>query len=323
MKKTKKPKSTDSDINFSLVENGLDFVESSLRHIVKKSGDRNVKYAILHLCSGILLLLKERVRREHWALLFASQSQANKEKYLRGDFNSLNFDQLLDVIKNVCSVEVPSDAEKSLSNLRNIRNKAEHFGFHANSFALKATSAKALDFLIDFVHNELEPSSFSKKEQALFKKIEAKLPGFTKFVSARENRLKSQLTKFEGLILSCPNCDLRYVIRDQDGYFYKCLFCNQKTEDFEALGHSYIENNLGISSYITTKDGGEWPQYDCLECNQTCLIPKERSFESGYFCLNCDAVYGQDEVDKCTSCGTLIMAGDLNCSDCFAYATRD
>src|SRR5665213_2704851 len=147
MKKSAKKNPSTPDLNLSLVENGLDFIESSLGHIIKKSSQRNMKYAILHLFSGVLLILKERVRREHWALIFANPTNANKEKYLKGEFNSVNFDQLITLIKDVCGVQIPEDDEKALVKLRNERNRAEHFEFQANSIALKASAARTLDFI--------------------------------------------------------------------------------------------------------------------------------------------------------------------------------
>ncbi|HWB98353.1 MAG TPA: hypothetical protein VG672_16685 [Bryobacteraceae bacterium] len=69
-----------NDFEFSLLENGLDFLLSSLEHLtaaststVVKTGKassnvlppdqkRHLKYALLHLCSSIELIFKERLQ---------------------------------------------------------------------------------------------------------------------------------------------------------------------------------------------------------------------------------------------------------------------
>ena len=59
-------------VSFSLLENGLDFVLSAVEHLGGNPSKRELKYAVLHLYSGAVLILKERLLREDWKLLFAN-----------------------------------------------------------------------------------------------------------------------------------------------------------------------------------------------------------------------------------------------------------
>ncbi len=85
----------------SLLENGLDFLISSLNHLTSASGrpgsktaitidpseleqKRRLKYALLHLCASIELIFKERLRQEHWSLVFKEISKANRTAYDAG-----------------------------------------------------------------------------------------------------------------------------------------------------------------------------------------------------------------------------------------------
>jgi hypothetical protein len=70
------------DFHYTLLENGLDFVPSSLEHLTAASATsapengsqkRHLKYALIHLGSGIELVFKERLRQEDWQLLFQEQ----------------------------------------------------------------------------------------------------------------------------------------------------------------------------------------------------------------------------------------------------------
>ena len=50
---------------FNLLENGLDFISSALKQISDtQHSSQNIKYALLHIWSGILLILKEKIAQE-------------------------------------------------------------------------------------------------------------------------------------------------------------------------------------------------------------------------------------------------------------------
>jgi len=72
------------NVEFTLLGNGLDFIWSALEHLSGNPGKRELKYAVLHLCSGIELVLKERLQREHWSLIFEKLDSANQKDYEAG-----------------------------------------------------------------------------------------------------------------------------------------------------------------------------------------------------------------------------------------------
>lgn len=53
------------DIHFELLENGLDFLLSGIEYLARGKEKRDIKYGVLHTVSGVELILKERLRREH------------------------------------------------------------------------------------------------------------------------------------------------------------------------------------------------------------------------------------------------------------------
>jgi len=99
--------------NLSLLENGLESIFSGIDNFInvetvdmvfllkkdkrldtyneKKIDHKRIKYAVLHLFAGIELVLKERLRREHWSLIFEKTDKANKLSLDKGDFVSVNF----------------------------------------------------------------------------------------------------------------------------------------------------------------------------------------------------------------------------------------
>jgi hypothetical protein len=65
-------------VEFTPIRNGLDFIHSALEHLQQAEGSRELKYATLHLWSGIEILLKVRLQQEHWSLIFAEPKNASK-----------------------------------------------------------------------------------------------------------------------------------------------------------------------------------------------------------------------------------------------------
>lgn len=88
-------------IEFTLLENGLDFVLSAVEHLGGDPSKRALKYAILHLYSGTLLILKERLFHEDWTLLFANPEKADEKRLESGDFTGPNLEQCLERLEEI------------------------------------------------------------------------------------------------------------------------------------------------------------------------------------------------------------------------------
>jgi len=67
-------------ITFTPLENGLDFILRALEYLADDPPKRDQKYAVLRLHSGVELILKEHLRREHWSLVFEKPEEASKKK---------------------------------------------------------------------------------------------------------------------------------------------------------------------------------------------------------------------------------------------------
>ena len=59
------------ELQQNLLDNALDFMLSAAEAVSRDEGRRTLKDAVLHLGNGIELLLKARLAREHWSLIFS------------------------------------------------------------------------------------------------------------------------------------------------------------------------------------------------------------------------------------------------------------
>lgn len=130
-------------VEYTLLENGLDFVQHGLDEIANVSEPSELKYAVLHFGGGIELVLKERLRREDWRLIFSNPLHADKQKYSTGNFISVNLHQCLDRLEQV-GVQISVDARRKVQSFYDRRNRIQHFRFSDTREAIESAAAEVV-----------------------------------------------------------------------------------------------------------------------------------------------------------------------------------
>lgn len=235
-------------IEFDLLENGLDFINNSLNPILESKNEYELKYSILHISSGIELILKEILRNEHWSLIFEKVDSANLNHLSTGDFQSALFETVLNRLEKIAEVQISEEAKKYIRDLRKKRNRIEHFAFNENDLAIKSIASNVLSNILEIIKKNIDIKEYSFKSQELFKEILKKSTRFEEFTSLLNSKLKPELDKLriqKIKILDCPECFQHTLPIDGD---LKCLFC-EYTDSPENVAHKYIENVLEISEY--------------------------------------------------------------------------
>ena len=81
-----------------LLENAFDFLERGIEQF-----EHEPKYSVINFCSAVELFLKARLLKEHWALVVAKNPKM--DEFLKGDFKSINFVDLIPAIKNIQTIQ--------------------------------------------------------------------------------------------------------------------------------------------------------------------------------------------------------------------------
>jgi len=258
------------NIQFDLIENGLDFISSGVEHILNNKSPYLLKYAILHLSAGIELLLKEVLRNEHWSLIFENPNNAKYELLATGDFKSVDFETLLIRLINISEIELSEKDISILRQLKKLRNKIEHFEFNQNPKAIKSLSSKVLCLLLNLINENFEPNKISNTSKEYVEKLRSVAAKFKEFANLRTAQIKNDLTTAQNKykIESCPLCRQAALILNDD---LQCLFCGY-TDGPEKVAELYAENILGESRYICMTDGGEFPVIECIHCSEDTFV---------------------------------------------------
>lgn len=99
---------------------------------------------------------------------------------------------------------------------------------------------------------------------------------------------------------------------------------NEKYLFFRYKGNAtqYVENELGISAYACVKDGGRFPVFECVNCEEEQLVYDEE--HNKYHCFACGENYAGDALTFCSGCGSIMLPNEVDlCDNCIAHKLED
>ena len=87
---------------------------------------------------------------------------------------------------------------------------------------------------------------------------------------------------------------------------------------YENDAAAYVENELGIDEYSCVKDGGEFPVYDCPECDCDQLVHDARTGK--WHCFHCGEDFIDSDLAVCDECGRIMREDEFCiCEACYRY----
>ncbi|MFE2628931.1 hypothetical protein ACFXDP_13480 [Streptomyces sp. NPDC059374] len=238
------------DMDFTPVRNGMDFLLSAFDHLSQRGGEpgaRDLKYAVLHLQAAVEVLLKARLIREHWSLVFSDPGKAKRSEYDKGSFHSCTVLGAVDRLNNIVALQISQEQRKAISNLADTRNALTHLGHTGSVYAVEAQAALVLDFLLTFIHEELRPvlSSEGPFVETTMDRLNARLLEVKSLVKHRSQRLMQELAPLSDRTIQCPECQQWAVVVGEDAPTCRfCLFACE-TPQQAAVHQMELEANTG------------------------------------------------------------------------------
>jgi hypothetical protein len=316
-----------ADIQFRLLENALDFIVNAGYYTKMEPDDpadepRVLKHAVLNLAAGAELLLKERLRREHWSLLFERPDEATREKFERGDFRSVGGTSLMQRLEGIVGLQLGHDARHLLESLRAYRNRLEHFQFAGNQETVRGLVLKVSSFAWDFIHEELR-GELEAAEQRLLEEVRQVMFDNEAFVETRMAHLRPQLDDAEGefgAVISCPRCWLEAFVIDGEGC--RCLFCR-----WNPGGDARAAAAEEWAYAFAAADPKEMIDFFhlCPECDDEWFANVGSHDEGervpGWLCFSCGYNTDDESTELCSRCGQPYLSAsssvDVMCDRCW------
>lgn len=307
------------ELQFELLENGLDFIASGLDHIARGATKTDLKYGVLHLASGIELVLKERLRQEDWTLVFKDTDDADGERYKAGDFRSVDHKECLKRLEEECGIEISRESKGKLSAFRARRNRLEHFAIVDTKSAIESLAAQALSVLLDFISENFEDSTLSERDNELLLQIRERLREFDAF---EQNRLAEMFAdsnprrdEFERLI-GCPCCLHGTLRADAD---VECMFCGYRATGEDAANFYVAQHEASKTIYF------------CPECTNKTLVDLGLTGNAApstqFVCFGCGSQWLEGDLEICPNCEDVEFRDymtPMGCRNCFnGYVAED
>jgi hypothetical protein len=252
------PKEETKNLKLNLLSNGIDFIQSGVLYFVHDEPDpASHKYAILHLFSGMLLLLKERLRREHPSLIFKEVKDVG-----RSDARTVDFDEALSRLESCASVVLDEKIKKTLRAAQRLRNQLEHYEFtidlrHAQAVIGDVSEVAYLfmrDELDEHLETHVQPEVWTRMQflQGIAKRVEEDeiedwRSRAVQYVEMDDNDLATLANSVEpyhpkhnpdpDAFLECPECGEETLVQTEDRDIGVCtnLECRQVSEIASCL----------------------------------------------------------------------------------------
>ena len=324
-----------------LVENALDFLFKAISEI--KEGP---KYSVIHFYAAVELFVKARLMNEHWSLVITQRQEADWDKFIAGDFQSVSLHEAANKLKKVVRSGLSKAEIDAFKDVANDRNKMVHFFHEAHSEEendkfkrdIVKKQLKAWFFLHQLLISKWknEFSSWAGKIAELDKDLR-KLHEFLQVVF---DNLKSDIDaqKEKGVRYDeCPSCGFEaQELGESENAIYesKCLVCGLvekslniqcpecgeivtlKEEGFgqcQSCGkHLEPEDVAGVlidsgAAHIAAMEGDDsWGEGNCSNCGGYHTVVRTENDE--WICASCFGVF--DSLECCGWCNEL-NTGDM------------
>ncbi|MGC9539744.1 hypothetical protein [Streptomyces sp. UG1] len=286
-------------MDFPPIRNGIDYLVSVVEHLDSDTctGPREIKYAVLHLQAAAEVLLKSRLLREHWSLVFSDPAKATSEKFWASDFTSCGTDAAVERLRNICGLNITRKDAEALKNLGKDRNALQHYGLTHSAEAVESRAGTVLDFLLRFLDTQLLPLLDTQERESIeedMSRVRSGLNTIDAFVNERMNRLRgNELKGATDSVLPCSVCGQWALAVIPNGAH--CHFCGTDVSA-EELAPAFQEFEPGH------------PVNECPQCcapTLACFAFMDGAGEEVYYCFTCQARYNPQELTNCGGCGCL------------------
>lgn len=263
-----------------VIENGLRFIEKAVLELWQKDASDHLKYSVINFYSGVELLIKARLFMEHWALIVSDTSKANADKFVRGDFRSIDLREAISRLKNIARQDVPVAAVSVFDQLRKHRNQMVHF-YHKSDLrtkegkALKAQIVREQCLGWHFLRLLLEETWEDEFEQvqARLAKINTAMKGHDAFFATVFGQVKEKIA----------------IAKNEGAEVEQCFACGYAAIVIEAL-----ELGPGESRCLVCNRHHTFVMHKCENCNAD--VPLDQYEGDDWVCSRCDAPITLDDV---------------------------
>lgn len=217
---------------FNLLENAIDSLQQGIGFALKDSPTQGeLKLSVLLVAQSVELLLKERLKREHWSLIFTKVEQAGNL-----NANTVTIDEAIKRLEQIAHVKLDEEERDTISLLSDIRNRIQHYEIEITFEEVLGKDHAAIAFITRFLKDEFQRDIRDYFEQDDVQKlisIDEALKHLQELAKQniekirKENepaRAKDQMDwQFD--VIDCPECWQEYYVFSPSSDISQCQLC--------------------------------------------------------------------------------------------------
>lgn len=255
-------------LELNLFENGVDFIRSAIEDYFLNDTAKPAafKYAVLHMYAGVLLLLKERIRREAPLFVF----KKNKK--------TLNFSEIQSVLPSA-GVTLQATDLKMLKKFQERRNVLEHYECHLDLEMTKALLGQLAAFTYFFLRDQLSEDLEDHLEASTALRLRELKGIYERRTSENRRAWRQRATRYFGLtneeVETIRHGAETFDPRDEP-YPHEFIECPECTNDSVVM----LESDVGLCTNVECKM--VFSAEECLRCDSPV-------FYGSVFCDACQA----------------------------------
>jgi hypothetical protein len=345
MPRTNQPVVKNAEHFFNLIAtNAIEFFIASIKDFKSRP-----KYSVINFCSGLELILKARLIKEHWSLIVKRPEEAALSQFQNGDFMSVSVDEALKRLANIGGDTFSQDETRCFKRLRDHRNKVVHFCHDAYS---RKPDAKLLEEVAAeqcmawcYLHRRLTGiwSEYFEEHSKAVERLNGKLHRHRAFLRVKFTTLRPDIKKEISAGAEyriCSACGF-HSARVDEVYEpvrqIECRVCGtrksfmrlacpqcRKFSDIDDLASGSCDDedcgadiSLGnvMKEYVPAYDprDEEEQAYYCAACENP--EPSVTTLGDRYFCFWCKEWF--DTTAQCGFCGYHLVGFDPNGSSLY------
>ena len=245
-----------SILKLTLLENSRSFLAEALRKALLAEADvHQWKFAIFNMCQAIEISLKERLYREHPALILENVDKGTKTVSLKGAIARLS---------KLCGVPISSDDIAAIENATLWRNQIVHANFSLNVTELKSAFSVLLGFLRTFHEVILKEGLSNHISEELWKEaLEIQEYGDELVRRATQRMEDEDIDPSD--VISCPRCGRTSCVLQEDTCC--CYVCGSQEDLLECEScHELIPESQTEPSWTGISEDEMRQVYICRNC---------------------------------------------------------
>lgn len=219
-------------LQLDLLDNALDSLVQGIQFALEDPPQsKHLKLAILLTAQAIELALKERLRREHWSLIWRRLDQAGDD-----DKPTVSTQEAITRLDKIAKVHMCAQAKQIVERLARTRNRLQHYEITLSYEEALGRIHGGIAFLTEFLHSELQidlRDKLTSRDIENLLAVEEIVAEFRRIAGESVEELERENMPFSMSdraawhfeVIECPNCWEEFYVLSVDSNLSRCQLC--------------------------------------------------------------------------------------------------